>query len=303
MDKDKMLQNSLREILQFCRTTLDELDDYPIITVLRKQNDRFERAIGVVEECFSSAENLQDQDANDVGIRAATMFIIGIWSKLRHGVTVDDLTKDDWENIMGIVYEQATAIDPKDYSILVFDLYRKSIAYAIEPMRANASESVTNRLEEIVDLMATFTGDFESGAMTEVKYIEENLWLSLESVLLVMTDRMSHSLLSKERQEMAEAISALVFQKFRYSLYDKELKAINQCLEYQSKLDQRLAEQVNAYINALNSELDEFDVMVEKAFDTEDFHAAFCGSAVLAKAMGAEEILQTQQDVDEFFIS
>ena len=53
---------------------------------------------------------------------------------------------------------------------------------------------------------------------------------------------MSHSLLPEERRELAEAVSALVFQKIRLSHYDKELAAIDECLEYQKMLDQKLTE-------------------------------------------------------------
>lgn len=304
MDKENVLQSNLKEIMQFCRTVIDELHENPIVAVLRKQNKRFEEALDMLERIIPATESgtEQDPEAEDVSIRSATVFIIALWSKLRHGIKIDDLTKDDWINIMSFAREKAM-MDPKEYSLLVFDLYRKSIAFAIEPMREDASADVLARLEEIVALMESSSQNYKSGDMFEVKYIEENLWLSLEAVFLVMADRLSHKFLPKERQELAEAISALVFQQFRYSVYDRELAAINECLEHQAKLDQKLTKRVNAYIDALSKELDEFDAMVEKAFDTKDFQAAFRGSVVLARSLGAKEMLETQQDVDDYFMS
>lgn len=303
MDDNQNNQIDLKELLRYCRNAVDNLNSNSLVSALLKQNENYNKALDIIEKILPAAENVLDQGVDGIGIRAATMFLIGLWSKLRQGGSVDGLTKDDWNNVLANVYEQAATIDPKEYSLKVFDLYRRSIEFAIDPMRNNASPSTIERLEEIVSLMRGYADDLESEAMPEVKYIEENLWLSLEAVFLVMTDRMYHLLIPEERRELAEAIGALTFQKFRYSLYEKELDAVNECLEYQSKLDQRLTEQINAYIDALRAELDEFDALVEKAFDTTDFQAAFRGSIDLAKTLGAEDILQTQQDVDDFFLS
>lgn len=290
-------------MLQICRSTLNDLNSNTIFIALREQNNNFNNALNSIEKYLPAAENVLDQDKADLGIKTATMFLIGVWSKLKQGGSVSELTKDDWNSIMGAAAENAAMIDPRDYSMMVFDLYRRSIAFAIDPMRENASESVISRLEEIVSLMEGYNEDLETGDMPEIKYIEENLWLSLEAVFLVMADRMSHTLLPEKRRELSEAISALVFQKFRYSHYEEELAVLDECIEYQAKLDQRLTERVNAYVDALKDELDEFDAMVENAFNATDFQAAFRGSIDLAESFGAENILRTQKDVDDFFLS
>jgi len=300
---DNNAQINLRDILHYCKSTVNDLNSLSIVAAIRNQNQSFDKALNLIEKYLPAAENVLDQDKADLGIKTATIFLLGLWSKLKQGGSVAELTKDDWNNVLGIAAEKAATIDPQGYSLLVFDLYKQSIAFAIEPMRLNASESVINRLEEIVSSMEMHSESLKSGSMSEVKFIEENLWLSLEAVFLVMTDRMNHSLIPKERQELAEAIGALTFQRFRYRHYEKELEVIDACLKSQKDLDQRLTQQVNEYIDALNAELDEFDILVEKAFDITDFQAAFRGSINLAKTMEAEEILQTQQDIDDYFMS
>ena len=294
---------NLKDIVQYCRQIVDELSANTIVAVLREQNEKVDGALGIVEKYLPMAEKIMDQEVSDISMRAATMFLIALWSRLRQGGSVADLKAEDWNELANRVYEQAMEMDPKDFTKLVFDLYRRSIAFAIEPMKMNASETTIARLEEIVSLMNSYSEDLDSGAMPEAKYIEENLWLSLEAVFLVLTDRMSFSHIPEERRELAEAISALVFQKIRFSIYDKELAAIDECLKHQSDLDKKLTEQVNAYIDALNNELDEFDAMVERAFDATDFQAAFRGSKDLAKALGAKDILKNQKDIDNYFMS
>ena len=303
MSNDNIAQINLKDILQFCRTAVNELNSSSIVSALREQNERFDKALGTVERILPAAENVLEQGAADVGIKAATIFVISLWSKIRHGASVDDLSKDDWNNIIGNIYENAAVIDPQEYSLLVFDLYRRSIAFAIEPMKPNASPTAVSRLEEIVSLMEEYADELRSGAMSETKFIEENLYLSLEAVFLVMTDRMSFTLLAEERRELAVAVSALIFQKIRYSHYDKELAVVNKCLEYQGELDQRLEERVNAYIDSLKNDLDEFDALVDKAFDTSDYRIAFRGSISLAETIGADGILQTKQDIEDYFLS
>lgn len=302
MNENNKNQLNMREMLQLCRNTLDSLSSNSFVEVLRGQNSSFNNALNFIEKYLPVAENVMDQDKSDLSIKTATIFLISLWSKLKQGGSLSELNKDDWNNTLGHAAENAAMIDPKDYSLMVFDLYRRSIAYAIDPMRANASESVISRLEEIVALMDGYAEALDAGDMPETKFIEENLWLSLEAVFLVLTDRMSHTLLPEKRQELAEAVSALVFQKIRYSHYDEELSVINECLEYQAELDQKLTERVNAYKDALNDELDEFDMLVEKAFNTSDFQMAFRGSINLAKSLGADELLQTEQDIDDYFI-
>lgn len=298
-----MNENVLKDAVRYCRHIVDDLGTNSIAIVLRNQNEAFDKALGIVEDLLPKAEKVLDQGLPDVGMRAATMFLIGLWSRLRQSDTEIKLSKDDVKGLFGDAYEQVEGMDPRDYTMLVFDLYKRSIAFAIEPMRPNASPDVIKRLEEIVSLMQSYSEGLESGAMPEAKYIEENTWLSLEAVFLVLTDKMSHSFVPAERRELTEAAGALVFQRFRSDLYEKELAAIDECLRHQADLDKNLAEQVNAYIDALNDELDEFDAMVEKAFDASDFQTAFRGSIALANSLGADEILRSQKDVDDYFLS
>lgn len=303
MDSIKKDQINLREILRICRSTLEDLNENSLLTMLREQSKNFDSALKLIEKYFSLAENVLDKDKADLGIKTATIFLISLWSKIGQGGTVLDLTKDDWKDILRRAAENAATIDPQEYSLKVFNLYRRAIAFAIEPMRVNASQSVINRMEEIVSLMENYDESLRSGTVSEATFIEENLWLSLEAVFLVMTDRMSHKQLPEERKELVEAASALVFQKYRYRHYEEELAVIDECLEYQSNLDKKLSERVNAYIDAMKDELDEFDALVEKAFNTSDYRAAFRGSIELAESLGAKDILQVQADVDDYFIS
>lgn len=302
MDGNNKAQINLREMLQMCRSTLDDLSSNTLFAVMREQNVNFGNALNLIEKYLPIAENMLDQDKADLGIKTATIFLISLWSRIKQGGSISELTKEDWNNVIGNAAEKAVAIDPREYSSMVFGLYRRSISYAIDPMRENASESVINRLEEIVSLMEEYADELETGDIPEVKFIEENLWLSLEAVFLVMTDRMSHTLLPEKRRELAEAVSALIFQKLRYSHYEEELAVIDECIAHQAELDQRLTEQVNAYIDKLKEELDVFDALVERAFNTTDFQAAFRGSIDLGESLGAEGILLTENDVDDYFM-
>ena len=305
MNDNNKAQINLRDILQICRSTLNDLNSNTIFAVMREQNSNFNDALNLIERYLPAAENALNQDKAELGIKTATIFLINLWSKLKQGGSIAELTKDDWNNAIANAADQPITIDPRDYSLMVFDLYRRSIALAIDPMRENASASVINRLEEIVSLMDSYVEELETGNEPEIKFIEENLWLSLEAVFLVLTDRMSHALLPEKRHELAEAVSALVFQKFRYSHYEEELAVIDECLEYQAKIDQRLDERINAYIDALKDELDEFDSLVERAFNTTDFQTAFRGSVELALSTGVDEdkILKSIEEVNDYFMS
>ena len=289
---------NLDKIIQSCRKTVDGWNANTLVGMLREQNAAFEHALSTLEKVLLTAERVEDADREEISLKTATVFILAMFSRMKRGGTVDELTDENWKAIADFALDYAVIREPKEFSLLVFRYYRDAIQFVIEPMRVNAAEDTVARLEEIVQCMDANAELAESGELPEARYIEGSLWLSLEAIFLVLSDQIGFS---KGRQELANAAGALAFQSIRYRVYSEELAAVERCLEEQDVLDAALAEQVNEYIEHLNRELDDFDAMIAEAF-SQDHRVAFRGSANLARAMGENQVLETTEDVDDFFL-
>ena len=72
-------------------------------------------------------------------------------------------------------------------------------------------------------------------------------------------------------------------------------------MKEQKEIDEALANKLDDYILSLKDELDQFDATMEEAFST-DFRTAFTGSAKLAALTGADEVLESIEDIDNYFL-
>ena len=289
---------NLDNMIQACRSTIDQLNSNTLIGLLREQSVAFDRALDTLEQVFMVAEKVGSADKEEIGLKAATVFAMALYSKIGKGGSAKDLTEQEWKEIAEFTKDYAVIKDPKEFSLLVFKYYRDAIQFAIEPMRVNAAEETISRLEEIVAAMDDYSEQTRNEEMPETRYIEESLWLSLEAIFLVLSDRIGFG---KGKQELVNAAGALVFQQIRYRVYSEELVVVEHCLAEQAVIDAALKEQVDAYVAHLYQELDEFDALIDEAFSA-DFQTAFHGSVKLAQAMGEENVLKSVGEVDDFFL-
>ena len=65
MDGNNKAQINLREMLQMCRSTLDDLSSNTLFAVMREQNVNFGNALNLIEKYLPIAENMLDQDKAD----------------------------------------------------------------------------------------------------------------------------------------------------------------------------------------------------------------------------------------------
>ena len=294
-----VLQNiEIKEAIALCRAKIKSVNSNNIVQYLCEENAAFDRVLNVLDQAFTVADEIGEQDKKGIGIKTATVFIMSVYAKIRNGQMVKEFTDADWKDIANIAAKYAVLVDPREYSILVFETYRASINFAIGYME-NSCESTIDRLKGIAEEMSLYAEQVRDESMTEAKYIEECLWLSLEAVILVLSDRIG---LNKSHHEFVVAVSSLLFQQLRFQIYSEELDVVEECLQEQQELDAALEHRVNEYIDRLNSELDYFDELVEEAFSS-DINTAFKGSMKLSEHTGAEDILKSTQAIDEYFMS
>ena len=86
-------------------------------------------------------------------------------------------------------------------------------------------------------------------------------------------------------------------------LYRKEQELVNEFLQSQHQMDETLAEKYDQFLAELNAQSAQFYALIDHAF-APDFRESFLQSILLAKSAGVqqEEILSSQEDVDQFFL-
>ena len=101
----------------------------------------------------------------------------------------------------------------------------------------------------------------------------------------------------------SQAMASFAFSYGRLMLYRKEQELVNEFLQSQHQMDETLAEKYDQFLAELNAQSAQFYALIDHAF-APDFQEAFLQSILLAKAVGVqqEEILSSQEDVDQFFL-
>ncbi len=300
MDLKDILVAEINEVIDAYKSYLSELNPQNILEFLRKQDEDFDKAVTIIEKVISASKNIVETDSKALSIKAATVCILSLWNKISKKGSAENLSEEDWKEIAQTVLNYAVITDAKTYTKLVFIQYRKSIDFAIVKMKANAESDSVKRLKEIVDQLKRNEEMLDNGSLSEVSFVDDDLWLCLEAIFIVLSDRSGIRIKDGKYQELSNVIGAVIFQKIRLSVFEDELQALEESLNEQKKLDETLEAKLDDYINRLKDELDIFDATIDEAFSS-DFRTAFTGSGKLASMVGAEEVLEDLEDIDNYF--
>ena len=249
-------------------------------------------------------------------IRIGTVFQIFLIDTLAAGKRPGELTAEDWKQIAEKVYQHAVVEDDRQYSLFVFSLYADYIdisadvvaekyrlfeaAEGQDPGTAEQSNTI-GAIREIAAALRRNAELLQSREISEVHYVEDCLWLSLEAMIKLLSAWLTTSL-DAERAQLVQAVTQLAFEYGRYVLYAKEQAMLESYLQNQRVLDEKLRRQYDEFLAELQENADRFQDLIDKAFSA-DLRKALQHSAELARAAGVreEEILKTIEDVDAFF--
>ena len=239
---------------------------------------------------------------NITGIKAVTVLTLAILKKMASGQNPSSFSKEDWKEVTHAVSEYGIFLDEEAYSLFVFQLYESYIRVFTGLLEKHSSSERMNALTNLADELHHKEELFKCGEITEVSYIEDCLWISLESMIKLLAS--IPSLFCKRYpSEFAQILSSCAFEYGRLILYRKEQALIDQFIDSQYRLDAELEKKYTEYLSVLDAQSEQFYTLLDHAFDP-DFRAAFLNSALLATAAGAKEsdILQSVEDIDSFFL-
>lgn len=289
------MENVLNDFL--IGLTLEQLSQTSIGEKLQQAADVLQ---SVQNHCFAFAEKQDELDL--LGAKAATIAAFAILRKIGEGKVPACFSHDDWKDVAASVSQYAVLADDTHYSVSIFGLYERYIRFGAQEMKPFASPAVIQSINALADDLNLKAQQLQSGRISEVQYTEDCLWISLEAMVKLLASTASF-LPSPEMAAFSQAMSSFAFSYGRLMLYRKEQELINEFLQSQHRMDETLAKKYDKFLAELNAQSAQFYALIEQAF-APNFREAFLQSILLAKAAGVhqEEILSSQEDVDQFFL-
>ncbi len=279
--------------------TVEDLIDSPVGKWLEKAIDTIMKTQRVL---FAAAESEDSSRLNLLKI--GTVLQIFLIDTLITRKKPENLTKEDWENIADKVAEYAVLEEGQRYSEFVFKLYANYIDLSAEQLKLLylVPKDKTEALKALSAELRHNDELFRAEVITEVEYIEKNLWTAMEAMVKCMA--LSFTLLvGPEYAELAESVSMLGFEYGRYVLYAKEQAILNAYIENQYALDEKLQQEYEEYLKEVRRNAERFRCLVDEAFSP-GMRESLMQSVELAKEAGVkeEELLKSLDEIDDYFL-
>ena len=267
--------------------------------------ERVERildAVSTVQRSLFALAESEDSEQFTL-LKIGTVFQIFLVDVLASGKKADELTADDWQSIAGKVAKYAVLEDGQSYSEFVFGLYADYIDLSEKVLKVRGvTEERAAAVKGIADQIRNNTDLLQQGEITEVRYVEDNLWLSLEAMIKCLSLYMT-PLIGPEYTQLLQSVTQLGFEYGRYMLYAKEQAILQEYLDNQRILDERLQTEYEAYLDEVSKNAERFQGLIDAAFDP-GLRESLAESIALAKAYGVkeEELLKSEEEIDAFFM-
>ena len=236
-------------------------------------------------------------------LKIGTVFQLFLIDTLASGKRQQDLTKDDWNAIASKVWQYAVLEDGQLYSEFVFKLYAEYIDLSVLTLEGKARKENLEAIKEISYQIKVNTERLDAGEISEVSYIEDCLWLSLEAMIKLLASYFAVPLFVEEYALLAQSAAQFAFEYGRYVLYAREQAILEEYVRNQHVLDEQLKNDYEAYLKEVRVQSEKFQQLLDQAFSA-DIHQALQQSAELAREAGVkeEELLTSVEDVDAFFM-
>ena len=250
----------------------------------------------------AAAFSSSDEKSELVKLRIGSVLTLGVLNRISKGKWPNDYSKEDWNSLIDEVSEYAVDIEDKEYSALVFRLYAEYIGVSVEIFVDLVPEDKLNAIRSLADELRDKTELFQNDGIDESEYTEDCLWICLDAMTKLLSAAIT-KYAGRDFGQLAEGITSVAFEYGRLALYRKEQELLKQYIENQHVIDSELQKQFDDYLRELQAQADAYEELINNAFSA-DFRQALKGSVELAIAAGVSqnEILKTQDEIDDFFL-
>ncbi|MCF0144850.1 MAG: hypothetical protein HUJ79_07155 [Firmicutes bacterium] len=271
---------------------------------IQKTLEVFEK---VQETAYNLVENQNDESRT--AIKVGTALVYSMVKKICDGRMPQKFTSDDWKEIALNTADIGINLDEREYTKCVFKTYARyielstQIVIGIDPGNDVETKERAEKILQLSEEIRYKTEQLNNDEITEVTYIEDCLWISLEGMLKLLSAYMGAKSKIPDVAKLIEGLTAFSFEYGRLMLFRQEQQLLTEYLENQKILDEELQKKYEAFLKDLQEQSDAFDALIKDAFES-DFRSRIMNSAKLAEAAGVEEgILYTIEDTDDFFLN
>lgn len=273
------------------------------------QQNQFSEKLQLATSIFEDVQNYMlslgkiadDKDAS-MSIKVGTILAFSTLKKVVDGKMPMSFDRNDWKEIADSISKYAILQEEQSYTKFVFGMYESYIRSSANSICGMVSDDTVKAIVSLADELAQKTNLLDNAMISEVQYIEDCLWISLEAMLKLICS-ITVLLGSKEFSEFSQAIAIYALAYGRLKLLQKEQETLSKYISSQQKLQNTLEKEYEIYVEKVEKEAAEFYVLIENAF-APNFRESFLSSIVLAQHVGVDdgEILKTIDDIDGFFL-
>ena len=281
--------------------TVDYLKNHPIAIQLEAGIKSYEK---VQETLLNLAQ--AEGEADLMRVRVGTALTWEVLSLVAQGKNPKEFSREDWIQIASKTADNSINIDGQEYSKRVFLTYADYIDISAKVVEKTSGKAVQkDKIIEIKSLakkIRSKSDDLDKGIISEVIYIEDCLWLSLEAMIKLLAATIG-KYACPEARKLIDGVTQYAFEYGRLALYQQEQALLDEILIYQGQLDEELNNKYDIYISELKEKSESFMLLINNAFDS-DFSTQLRGSVALAKAAGVNEaeILDSIDKIDDSFV-
>lgn len=276
---------------------VENLLHHPIVQELDRIKDTF---LNVQRTILKLSED--DTDKNLTSVKSGTVFAFALIGKVTSGKLPGDFMPEDWADIANEVMERAVIEDGQSYTEYVFQMYADYLDTMATAFGDRISEKVTGSIHGLAREIRDESEKLRAEQISEPDYVEKCLWIALEGIVKLIAAATA-SAGGMELTEFTAAVGSLSVQYGRLMLYRKEQAFVDKLLQHQYQLDDELQREYEQYVKEVEANSEYFRTLIGDAFSP-DIRTRLQGSASLAKEVGVreEDILQTEDDIDSFFL-
>lgn len=285
------------EDIKLADFNIENLLHHPIMQELDRIKDTF---LNVQETILKLSED--DTDANTTAVKSGTVFVFALIGKITSGRLPNEFTREDWTEIANEVMERAVIEEDRSYTEYVFQLYADYLDTMATALGERISGKVTDSIHSLAREIREESKKLREEQISEPDYVEKCLWIALEGVVKLIAATAA-SAGGSELTEFTAAVGSLSVQYGRLMMYQKEQAFVDKLLKHQHQLDDELQREYEQYAKEVEANSEYFKSLIEDAFSP-DIRDRLLGSVSLAKEAGVreEDILQTEDDIDSFFL-
>jgi len=226
-------------------------------------------------------------------VEGSTTFVLAIVAKRREGTRLKDFTSEDWQAIASETGLSATKGGVRGLSL-----------YALTNFTAT-SAAVASSLVSAAFGIAEQANRLRRGEIGEQEFLENAELVSLEVTVSALSSLLGHVLIPIPvvGAVIGNTVGTLMYRSVSSSLSKREVELIEEYLEEQRQLDDKLTAQYQDLINELTVSMSLYVEVLDRAFSP-DVRIALDGSVELALSLNVppEDVLDSAEKARTYFL-